>query len=127
MIAKYSLNEESQDEDTNTEASIKALRQKGRYVKEEQDERHSPWWTSQDAAQRAKAQKEKMEAKKRIEEKKIEPKVKAVRNTLSTAFANDLMPPHIEEEEESSSDSYYTDSEEEESLTHQSKVKRFQK
>jgi hypothetical protein len=54
MITKYPSRQELQDEDTDAEVSFKAFRQRGRYVKEEPEERKSPWWTSANASKRAK-------------------------------------------------------------------------
>ena len=99
MTAKYSLNEELQDEDQDTEASIKALRQKETYQKQEPEERKSPWWTSANASNRAKEAFEHAKLKKELDEQKVDVKVKALRSTLSTAFAKNVLPPPKEERE----------------------------
>ena len=59
MTAKLQTQSEDQTEDTDGEVSIKAIRQRGRYTKEDsqekkkEDGRQSPWWTSQNAAKRS--------------------------------------------------------------------------
>ena len=88
-IAKYSSSEVLQDEDTDGKVSIKAVRQRGRYEKEEPKEQEPPWWTSANATKQAKEAVEQKAKRQKLEEKRAEAKVKAVRNTLSTVFAKE--------------------------------------
>ena len=99
---------------TRRNISIKAIRQTGRYTKEEPQEREehlkrqSPWWTSKNAAKRAKEALEHERLRKKLDGKKADVKAKALRNTLSTAFAKNVLPPPKDEDEISSSSSYET-------------------
>lgn len=108
MIARYFLNEELQDEDADAEASIYAFKHKGRYEKQEPELRKSQWWRSANASKRAKEALEHAKLKKKLDEEKADVKVKALRHTLSTAFARNVLPPRNDERE-----SCYTESEDE--------------
>ena len=72
MIAKYSSNEELQNEDTDAEVSIKAFRQRGRYEKEEPEEWKSQRWTSASALKRAKEALDHDGFKQKLHEKKAD-------------------------------------------------------